>query len=76
MQLMQLRYKLELRCQLDRLKHSQDSVKILFRLGVGGCVGGKIIQRKRLTSAKILFEVDAEVGNFAYLSLKYYLPKI
>ena len=63
---MQLRYKFELRCQLDRLRHSLDSAKILFRLGVGGWVGGlvaeamwwvggwvggKIIPRIRLTSA-------------------------
>ena len=32
---MQLRYKFELRCQLDRLRHSLDSAKTLFRLGVG-----------------------------------------
>ena len=56
---MQLRYKLEHRCQLDQLKHSLDSVKILFRLGVGG----KIISRIRLTSAKVLVEVEAELGN-------------
>ena len=56
---MQLRYKLKLRCQLDRLRHSLDSVKILFRLGVGG----RIIPRIRLTSAKDLVEVEAELGN-------------
>ena len=54
-----LRYKFELRCQLDRLRHSLDSAKILFRLGVGG----KIIPRIRLTSAKDLVEVEAELGN-------------
>ena len=52
-----------LRCQLDCLKHSLDSVKIHFRLGVGGWVGGKIIQRIRLTSAKVLVEVEAELGK-------------
>ena len=35
---MQLRYKFELRCQLDRFRHSLDSAKILFWLGVGGCI--------------------------------------
>ena len=59
---MQVRYKFELRCQLDGLRHSLDSVKRLFRLGVGG-VGGKIIPRIRLTSAKDLVEVEAELGN-------------
>ena len=34
---------------------------MLFRLGVG--VGGKIIPRIRLTSAKDLVEVEAELGN-------------
>ena len=29
----------------------------------GGWVGGKIIPRIRLTSAKDLFEVEAELGN-------------
>ena len=57
---MQLRYKFELRCQLDRLRHSLDSVKILFRLGVGG----KIIPRIRLALAKDLVEVEAELGNW------------
>ena len=56
---MQLIYKFELRCQLDRLRHSLDSAKILFRLGVSG----KIIPRIRLTSAKDLVEVEAELGN-------------
>ena len=56
---MQLRYKFELRCQSDRLRHSLDSAKILFRLGVGG----KIIPKIRLTSAKDLVEVEAELGN-------------
>ena len=62
---MQLRYKFELRCRLDRLRHSLNSAKILFRLGVGGggWVGGKIIPRIRLTSAKDLVEVEAELGN-------------
>ena len=65
---MQLRYKFELRCQLDRLRHSLDSVKILFRLGVGGggWVVGKIIPRIRLTSAKDLVEVEAELGKKIY----------
>ena len=56
---MQLRYKFELRCRLDRLRHSLNSAKILFWLGVGG----KIIPRIRLTSAKDLVEVEAELGN-------------
>ena len=56
---MQLRYKFEFRCQLDPLRHSLDSVKILFQLGVGG----KITPRIRLTSAKDLVEVEAELGN-------------
>ena len=58
---MQLRYKFKLRFQLDRLRHSLDSVKILFWLGVGG----KIISRIRLTAAKDLVEVEAELGNIA-----------
>ena len=29
----------------------------------GGWVGGKIIPRIRLTSAKVLLEVEAELGN-------------
>ena len=67
---MQLRYKFELRCQLDRLRRSLYSVKILFRLGVVGWwvggvgwVDGKIIPKIRLTSAKILVEVEAELGK-------------
>ena len=56
---MQLRYKFELRCQLDRLRHSLDSVKILFRLGVGGWED----YSKNKTSAKDLVEVEAELGN-------------
>ena len=78
---MQLRYKFELLCQLDRLRHSLDSVKKnTFSVRVGwvgglvaeamrwvgcGCyvVGGKIIPRIRLTSAKDLVEVEAELGN-------------
>ena len=56
---MQLRYKFELRCQLDQLRHSLDSAKKLFQLGVGG----KIIPRIRLTSAKDLVEIEAELGN-------------
>ena len=40
-------------------RHSLDGVEILFRLGVGG----KIIPRIRLTSAKDLVEVEAELGN-------------
>ena len=55
---MQLRYKLELRCKLDRFMYILDSVKILFWLGVGG----KIIPRIRLTAAKVLLEVEAELG--------------
>ena len=44
-------------------------VKILFQLGVGG----KIIPRIRLTSAKDLVEVEAEIGNFQAqkMSLEY-----
>ena len=64
---MQLRYKLELRCQLDRLKDSLDSVKIFFWLEVGG----KIIPRIRLTSAKVLVEVEAELGNRSEDNLKW-----
>ena len=62
---MQLRYKLELRCQLDRLRHSLDSTKILFWLGLGEWVGvgGTIIPKIRLTSAKVLVEVEAELDN-------------
>ena len=64
---MQLRYKFELRCRLDRLRHSLNSAKILFRLGVGG----KIIPRIRLTSAKDLVEVEAELGNISGISERY-----
>ena len=39
--------------------HSLDGVEILFRLGVGG----KIIPRIRLTSAKVLVEIGDEVDN-------------
>ena len=56
---MQLRYKLELICHLDQFRYCLDSVKILFRLGVGG----KIIPRIRLTSAKVLVEIGDEVDN-------------
>ena len=56
---MQLRYKLELICHLDQFRYCLDSVKILFRLGVGG----KIIPRIRLLSAKVVVEVEAELGN-------------
>ena len=70
---MQLSYKFELRCQLDRLRHSLDSAKILFRLGMGGWgwVGWKIIPRIRLTSAKDLVEVEAELGNRISLSRRF-----
>ena len=34
--------------------------------GVGGWVGGKIIPRIRLTSAKDLVEVEAELGNITF----------
>ena len=61
---MQLRYKLESRCQIDRFRYSLDSVKILFWLGLGGWMGGKIIPRIRLTSTRVLVEVEAELGNF------------
>ena len=38
---MQLRYKFELRCQLDRLiRHNLDSAKILFSVRVGWVGGG------------------------------------
>ena len=57
---MQLRYKFELRCQLDRFRHSLDNAKILFRLGVGGW---EDYSKIRLTSAKDLVEVEAELGN-------------
>ena len=42
---------------------AQFSVKILFRLGVGGWVGAKIIPRIRLVSAKVLVEVEADLGD-------------
>ena len=59
---MQLKYKLELLCHLDQSRYCPDSVKILFWLGVGG----KIIPRIKLTSAKVLVEVEAELGNFSF----------
>ena len=59
---MKLKYKLELICHLDHFRYCLDSVKILFRLGVGG----KIIPRIKLTSAKVLVEVEAELGNFSF----------
>ena len=71
---MQLRYKFELRCQLDRLRHSLDSAKILSVRG--GWVGGKIIPRIRLTSAKDLVEVEAELGNFKIFKIDPTLPYI
>ena len=49
------------RFRVDQLRYSLDNVKILFRLGLGGWVGGKIISRIRLTSAKVLVEVEAEL---------------
>ena len=52
--------KLELGCQLDQFRYSLASVKILFWLEVGG----KIIPRIRLTSAKVVDEVEAELGNY------------
>jgi len=54
----------------DPLWNSLDGVKILFRLGVG--VGGKIIPRIRLTSAKDLVEVEAELGNMNRRGTKMY----
>ena len=45
------------------IRYSLESVKILFQLGVGGWTGGKIIPRIRLSSAKVLVEVEAELGN-------------
>ena len=59
---MQLKYKLELLCHLDQSRYCPDSVKILFWLGLGG----KIIPRIRLTLAKFLVEVEAELGNFGH----------
>ena len=56
---MHFSYKLELRCELDQFRYSLDSIKILFRLGFGG----QIIPRIRLTSAKAVIEVEAELGN-------------
>ena len=56
---MKLRCKLELICQLDLYKYSLDSVRILFWL----LVGGKIIPRIKLTSAKVVDEVEAELGK-------------
>ena len=37
---------------------------------MGGWVGGKIIPRIRLTSAKVLVEVEAELGNYACIKFK------
>ena len=42
-----------------KLRYSLDDVKILFQSGVVG----KIISRIRLTSAKIVVEVETELGN-------------
>ena len=36
---------------------------------MGGWAGGKIISRIRLTSAKVLVEVEAEFGKIARLTL-------
>ena len=38
--------------------------------GGGGWVGGKIIPRIRLISAKVLVEVETEIGNNIFNSLK------
>ena len=57
---MQLRYKLELRCQLDRFRYSLNNVEMPFRLGVGG----KIIPMIKLPSANVMFEDEAELGNY------------
>ena len=46
-----------------QFRGSLDGVKILFRLWVGGWMGGKIIPIIRLTSAKDLVEVEAGLGN-------------
>ena len=52
---------------ISLIKFSLDGAKILFQVGGGGWgwggVGGKIIPRIRLTSAKYLVEVEAELGN-------------
>ena len=45
--------------RLIKAQCSLDSVKILFRLGLGG----KIIPRIRLSSAKVVVEVDAELDE-------------
>ena len=59
---MQLRYKLELICHLDQFRYCLDSVKILFRLGVGG--GGWEDYSKNKTNLSLrLVEVEAELGN-------------
>ena len=60
---------MQLRCNLDELKlirYSLDSAKIFFWLGVGG----KIIPRIRLTSAKDLVEVEAELGNISRIRIE------
>ena len=57
---MQLRYKFKLRCQLDRLRHSLDSVKILFRLGVGGW---EDYYKNKTNLSQRLVEVEAELGK-------------
>ena len=50
---------MQLNCKLE-LRYGLDGVEIPFRSGVGG----KIILRIRLTSAKDLVEVEAELGNY------------
>ena len=49
-----------------QLRYCLDGVKILFRLGVGGWVG-----RIRLTSAKVLVEVEAKLGNTAVKAITF-----
>ena len=51
--------KFELGCQLDQFRYSLASVKIIFWLEVGG----KIIPRIRLTSAKVVVEVEGDLGK-------------
>ena len=58
---------MQLRCNIDELRlfrYSLVSVRILFRLKVGGWVD-EWVGRLRLTSAKVIVEVEAELGNYS-----------
>ena len=57
---------MQLRCNIDELRlfrYSLVSVRILFRLKVGGWVD-EWVGRLRLTSAKVIVEVEDELGNY------------